>query len=75
MRIEILLHWFKLIPAGIPFQPDHRAAFGLAGLDRGAKVTAFPPEILVDGLDPERTPTLVDFLNAEGDQQQKTNAI
>ena len=55
---------------------DH-AAFGLAGLGRGAKVTAFPPVILEtnpEGLDPERTMTLLDFFNAAGDQQ-KTDAL
>ena len=50
----------------------------LAKLSRlGAKVTAFPPEILEtnpEGLDPERTPTLLDFFNATGDQQ-KTDTL
>jgi len=32
VKIGILHHCFKLIPAGIPFQPDDHAAFGLAGL-------------------------------------------
>ena len=38
---------------------------------RGAKVTAFPPAILEsnpEGLDPEWTPTLLDFFDAAGDQ-------
>ena len=29
VKIGILHHCFKLIPAGIPFQPDDHAAFGL----------------------------------------------
>jgi len=77
VKIGILHHCFKLIPAGIPFQPEDHAAFGLAGLGRGAKVTAFPPAILEtnpEGLDPERTPTLLDFFDAAGDQQ-KTDAL
>ena len=77
VKIGILHHCFKLIPAGIPFQPEDHAAFGLAGLGRGAKVTAFPLVILEtnpEGLDPEWTLTLSDFFDAAGDQQ-KTNAL
>ena len=32
VKIGILHHCFKLISAGIPFQPDDHAAFSLAGL-------------------------------------------
>ena len=75
VQVQVVHHFFKSSPPGIPFQEGNEAVYAIRGLGVDAEAIIFPLTVFAPSADLRgRTPTLADFKYVAGDWK-KTESL